>query len=70
MGFFDNFPYTNFHDLNLDWVLKQLVELKSYIEQYTAINNVSYAGKWNIEKGYSVWSICAYFRISERRKST
>lgn len=22
MGFFNNFPYTNFHDLNLDWILK------------------------------------------------
>lgn len=64
MGFFDNFPYTNFHDLNLDWVLKQLVELKSYIEQYTAINNVSYAGKWNIEKGYSMWSIVTYGNAS------
>ena len=22
MGIFENFPYTNFHDLNLDWLLK------------------------------------------------
>ena len=22
MGFFNNFPYTNFHDLNIDWILK------------------------------------------------
>lgn len=22
MGFFNNFPYTNFHELNLDWILK------------------------------------------------
>lgn len=24
MGIFDNFPYTNFHELNLDWMLNQL----------------------------------------------
>lgn len=24
MGFFDNFPYTNFHELNLDWILSKL----------------------------------------------
>lgn len=24
MGFFNNFPYTNFHDLNLDWILREL----------------------------------------------
>ena len=29
MGAFgENFPYTNFHDLNLDWVLKTLQELR------------------------------------------
>ena len=60
MGFFDNFPYSNFHEMNLDWILKQIVELKKYIENYTAINNVSYAGTWNIEKGYSAWSIVTY----------
>lgn len=25
------FPYTNFHDINLDWILKQMTELKSYV---------------------------------------
>ena len=24
MGLFSNFPYTNFHELNLDWILKEL----------------------------------------------
>ena len=57
MGFFDNFPYTNFHELNLDWVIKSLNELKSYVENYTAVNNVSYAGIWDITKQYPQWSI-------------
>lgn len=26
MGFFNNFPYTNFHDLNLDWILETVSE--------------------------------------------
>ena len=26
MGLFDQFPYTNFHELNLDWILKALKE--------------------------------------------
>lgn len=25
------FPYTNFHDINLDWILKQISELKNYV---------------------------------------
>lgn len=57
MGFFDNFPYTNFHELNLDWLIKSFCELKSYVEQYTAVNNVSYAGIWDIAKQYPKWSI-------------
>lgn len=27
MGLFEHFPYTNFHDLNLDWILKVIKEL-------------------------------------------
>ena len=26
MGFFNNFPYTNFHEMNLDWILKIVKE--------------------------------------------
>lgn len=31
MGFFNNFPYTNFHEMNLDWIVKQVNDL---IEKY------------------------------------
>lgn len=27
MPVFENFPYTNFHDLNLDWILNKVKEL-------------------------------------------
>ena len=26
MGFFNNFPYTNFHDLNLNWIMDKVRE--------------------------------------------
>ena len=35
MGFFDNFPYTNFHNLNLDWILKTARENNNAVEQLT-----------------------------------
>lgn len=57
MGFFNNFPYTNFHEMNLDWILKEFENLRSYVEEYTAINNVGYAGVWNITEQYPQWSI-------------
>lgn len=48
MAIFENFPYTNFHELNLDWVIKivkdcveetgktkiSIEELKAYVENY------------------------------------
>ena len=32
MGFFDKYPYTNFHELNLDFVLKALKEMDERID--------------------------------------
>lgn len=26
-------PYTNFHELNQDWIIKQIVELKEYVTE-------------------------------------
>lgn len=36
MGLFNQFPYTNFHELNLDWVVSTVKELS---EQYVQLNN-------------------------------
>ena len=54
MGLFDQFPYTNFHELNLDWILKALKELEHTIEQFVAINALKYADpiQWNIVSQY------------------
>ena len=54
MGLFDQFPYTNFHELNLDWILKALRELEHTIDQFVAINALKYADpiQWNITSQY------------------
>ena len=31
MGVFNNFPYTNIHELNLDWLIKKVKELDSKV---------------------------------------
>lgn len=36
MGLFNQFPYTNFHELNLDWIVSTVKELA---EQYVQLNN-------------------------------
>ena len=32
MGLFENFPYANFHELNLDWILKKIKELDNKVD--------------------------------------
>lgn len=54
MGVFDQFPYTNFHELNLDWILQALKELEHTIDQFVAINALKYADpiQWDITSQY------------------
>lgn len=54
MGLFENFPYANFHELNLDWILHKLKELETEITNFVAINSVKYANPitWDITRQY------------------
>ena len=36
MGIFENLPYANFHELNLDWIIKTLKLGVEYMEQVKA----------------------------------
>lgn len=33
MGVFNNFPYTNIHELNLDWIIKKVKELDDEVNE-------------------------------------
>lgn len=54
MGLFDQFPYTNFHELNLDWLLRMIKELNNTVENFVALNTIKYADpiQWNITTQY------------------
>ena len=54
MGLFDNFPYTNFHELNMDWILKVLKEIETTIDQFVSLNIIKYADpiQWDITRQY------------------
>lgn len=47
-------PYSNFHDLNLDWIISIIRELETKITQFVALNTVKYANplQWDITKQY------------------
>ena len=54
MGLFDQFPYTNFHELNLTWILEQLRNLETELENFINLNTIKYADpiQWNITTQY------------------
>lgn len=54
MALFENFPYTNFHDMNLDWILKKFVEMDNEIKTFVHVNRIKYANplQWNITTQY------------------
>lgn len=45
MSFQEGFPYTNFHDLNLDWIIKIV---KDFLDQYTHIQQIISDGETSI----------------------
>ena len=60
MGFFNNFPYTNFHELNLDWILETVKRLETEMNDFTISNSITFAGVWNITRQYKKWSIVTH----------
>lgn len=52
-------PYLNFHDLNLDWVISVIRELETKITQFVALNTVKYANpfQWDITRQYETNTI-------------
>ena len=56
-GFLNQFPYSDFHEMNLDWIIKQVKALTGEMHGFEAANKVEYAGIWNITQQYAAWSI-------------
>lgn len=57
MGFINNYPYTDFHELNLDWVLNEIKTLHSDWNDFKVLNTITFSGDWNITRQYPAWTI-------------
>ena len=44
MAIFENFPYTDFHNLNLDWILEIVKSLDSAVAEKEDIGKLTYNG--------------------------
>ena len=47
-------PYTNFHDLNLDWIIEMLNEFNTKLTNFVSLATIKYADpiQWNITSQY------------------
>lgn len=52
--FWNNYPYSNLHDLNLDWIIRQLFEVKQGLQFVIDNASLKYADpiQWNITRQY------------------
>ena len=57
MGFIDKYPYTDFHELNLDWILAKMRQLGIEMDQFKALNTITFSGVWDITHQYPAWTV-------------
>lgn len=54
MAYFEHFPYTNFHDINLDRMIDLMEQFRTELKNFVNLNTVKYADPfdWNITTQY------------------
>ena len=53
-GFLSRYNFTDFHELNLDWLILKMIELNEIVENFVSLNTIKYADpiQWNITSQY------------------
>lgn len=54
MSFWNRYPYTDFHEINMDWIIGILKEMEKKLEDFVATNSIKYANpfQWSIVNQY------------------
>ena len=57
--FFNNYPYTNYHELNLDWIISQINNLTEEMKNFIITNQVKFADpiNWSSNMIYDPYTI-------------
>lgn len=57
MSIWNQYPYTDFHELNLDWIIMKIREVTKEMNDFKVINKITFFGNWDITKQYPAWSV-------------
>ena len=52
-----DYPYTNAHEMNLDWILAKVKELMGEVDTFKVVNSITWGGLHNPSKEYAAWTI-------------
>ena len=60
---FRRFPYTNFHELNSDWLVERMLDVTNKVKELTDIvnNKIELYVKQYVEENLSKFAIEAYY---------
>ena len=55
--FWNKFPYSDFHEINLDWILAEIKKLHNEYNDFVAVNTIKDGGVWDVTKQYESWTV-------------
>lgn len=59
MGFINKFPYSDAHELNLDWIIAEVKRISEELKDFEAVHEITFADpiQWNITTQYAPFTI-------------